>query len=646
MFPRVVTHNRKNKTYSYLVISQSIRKNGKSTTQNIANLGNIKRFTNRDVETIIDGLIRIFKLEKYALSQDVEILESLEYGNIIFWQKLWNKFNLSKIIREQLAQNGSKSEIPVEKYVEMMVVNRCINPSSKLGITRWLETTCYKELQSYTDVQPEVNYFYRSMDALLAMKDELEYALYRHLQNLFSVNVKLTFYDITSTYVYGDNCPIAEYGYSRDHRSDCQQIVIGVVTSYEGYPIKHYVFTGNTTDSTTVEQVIADLKSDYNIEETVFVGDRGMITKLNLQELENKGFSSIMGVKFRQDQIAQMMFEKEIFDWDTAENYDDNLKIIEKRTTVKEFLIWKSQKILSDINISISPSAFQALSEKISSLTDDYMPDYRDVKAILQGLSPDIDTEIYRKIFSVIKNYKGRYEQKIRFIFCLNPEIKGMSAQRRRDRIKEICGQLDTVFSKKNEKKDIRKSLNKIFKGYRRRYRRFFDLHKDKYSKSFISYSLNKNRLEKENRLDGIFVLLAQGDLEKLSPKKVVESYKNLKEVEMLHDDLKNFVDVRPIHHWLEKRVRAHVLVCVLALLLKRTVEINYLKSKSVTEPLEAISKVKLVKYKVKFSEKEDRHQVIPKVTLVNPIQKKYFKMIGIQNPMSLEKLAWCETKN
>ncbi|RKY55105.1 MAG: hypothetical protein DRP89_03935 [Candidatus Neomarinimicrobiota bacterium] len=59
--------------------------------------------------------------------------------------------------------------------------------------------------------------------------------------------------------------------------------------------------------------------------------------------------------------------------------------------------------------------------------------------------------------------------------------------------------------------------------------------------------------------------------------RKVVESYKNLKEVEMLFDDLKNFVDKRPIRHWLEVRVRAHVFICVLALLLKRIFEINYL---------------------------------------------------------------------
>ena len=106
-------------------------------------------------------------------------------------------------------------------------------------------------------------------------------------------------------------------------------------------------------------------------------------------------------------------------------------------------------------------------------------------------------------------------------------------------------------------------------------------------------------------------------------------------------NDLKNFVDIRPIRHWLEVRVRAHVFICVLALLLKRIFEINYMGGKCVMEPLEEISKSKLVKYKVKFSKKESRTQTFPKVTNTTPTQKKYFKMVGIRNPMSLEKFVW-----
>ena len=123
-------------------------------------------------------------------------------------------------------------------------------------------------MKGYDELSLDVNHFYRSMDYLLRVKDELELALFERLRTLFSVNVKLTFYDITSSYFYTDGCALGENGYSRDHRPDLEQIVIGVVTSFEGYPIKHYVFEGNTKDETTVATVVKELKALYHIEQT------------------------------------------------------------------------------------------------------------------------------------------------------------------------------------------------------------------------------------------------------------------------------------------------------------------------------------------------------------------------------------------
>ena len=96
MFPRIVRVRKKNKSYQYLVISESVRIKGKSTTRNIANLGNLEKIPANDISQLIDGLIRLFELETYVLSENIEMLESLEYGSIIFWQKLWDEMDLSK----------------------------------------------------------------------------------------------------------------------------------------------------------------------------------------------------------------------------------------------------------------------------------------------------------------------------------------------------------------------------------------------------------------------------------------------------------------------------------------------------------------------------------------------------------------------
>lgn len=253
MFPRIVSSKRKNATYEYLVISESEYVKGKgSITRNIANLGNIKKFSQKDIGNLIDGLIKLFNVESFALSKNIEILESVEHGSIIFWKKLWDEFDLSNIIKKLIKKHNNKISLAVEKYIEMIVINRCINPLSKLGCTRWIETSCYKMMKGYTDLSLHVENIYRSMDYLLQIKDELEYEIFLQLRNLFSINIRFTFYDITSTYFYTDNCPIGANGYSRDNRADREQIVIGVVTSMEGYPIKHFVFTGNTKDEKTV----------------------------------------------------------------------------------------------------------------------------------------------------------------------------------------------------------------------------------------------------------------------------------------------------------------------------------------------------------------------------------------------------------
>jgi len=641
MFPRISKSTKNGKNYDYLVISESVHVKGKgSTTRNIATLGNIKRFGRQDVANLIDGFIRIFQLENYCLSEDVQMLESLAHGSIIFWQKIWDELGLSKIIKRHVKLKDKRIKLEVDKYVQMMVINRCIDPLSKLGLTRWIKRTCYKEMVGYKDLDFDVTYFYRSMDHLLSVKDDLELAIFEKLKDLFSINVKLTFYDITSSFFYTDNCEIGENGYSRDNRPEREQIVIGVVTSFEGYPIKHYVFEGNRKDETTVKDVVKELKSEYNIEDTTFVGDRGMITKLNLARLEGEGFKYIMGVKHRQDEICSMLLSEPVLE----EDYEiyKGLKIRERKVKVKEFLIWKSKKIIREQKADVADKQFALLEKEILGLSNKSEPESGTYKSIAESIIKGIDSKVCAKIFRAIKKYQGRYEDELRYIICLNEQRKAGSEKKRQVSISKLSNELDKVFSENaryKEDRAIDKAVNKIFEGYKVKFKKFFTIARDSKSKKAIGYSLNQQKIEQEKKFDGIFVLLSSRY--DIKPCEVVDSYKNLKEVEMLFDDLKNFVDIRPIRHWLQIRVRAHVFICVLSLLLKRILEIHYMKGKCVMEPLEEISKSKLIKYKVKFSKREDRSQTFPKVTNTTPMQKKYFNMIGIRNPMSLEKFIW-----
>ncbi len=433
------------------------------------------------------------------------------------------------------------------------------------------------------------------------------------------------------------------------------------MTSYEGCPIKQYVFKGDTTDVTTVKEVLKDLKQHYHIEETVFVGDRGMISKLNIDVLEEQGFDCIMGVKMRQNELYQSLLLREDVDWQQATEHR-RLKVIERRVAIKEFLCWKTKRILMERQIEVSDDAFCPFVRKIETLTNQTDPDFQLFRKSLRELSSQIDSKLCQKIIATLKRYEKHYDDEPRFIICLNSERQKTDREKRETDLETYTTKLEQIFNdpgkrgqakKKKEEKNTRatkksaselsgereRQIAKIFEGYKAKYHKFFQLDRSEKTQRLTGYRMNQHVIDFEHKFDGVFALVTTRD--ELKAGKVIDSYKNLQEVETFFDDLKHFVDIHPIRHRLEERVRAHVFLCILALLLKRVFEIHYLKGKSVTEPLREIEKVKLVRYKVKFSQREDRHQVIPKVTTITPNQKKYFNMIGLKNPSNIEQFTW-----
>jgi transposase len=147
----------------------------------------------------------------------------------------------------------------------------------------------------------EVMKFYRAMDHLLSLKDTIEIHLYRELRDLFSLKVDLVFYDLTSSYFEGNGPEgLARLGYSRDHEPGKKQVVIGLIMC-NGMPIGHEVFEGNRVDKKTVKEILKDLKEKFELGRCIFVGDRGLVTKENLEEIERHGFDSIIALRKRRN---------------------------------------------------------------------------------------------------------------------------------------------------------------------------------------------------------------------------------------------------------------------------------------------------------------------------------------------------------
>ena len=211
---------------------------------------------------------------------------------------------------------GGKEAVLYEKYIRMMVVNKLSDPESKLGIFRWLNGVWWPDSEFPEELhneslkpeeqkgmaKREVMKLYRAMDEMIKKKEELERHIYHKLRDLFSIEVDIIFYDLTSSYFEGRGPEgLARLGYSRDNEPGKTQIVVGVIMC-NGFPIGHEVFEGNRVDKKTVKEILDKIKGQYKIDRCIFVGDRGLISKENLEELEKgKEFDSILALKKKKE---------------------------------------------------------------------------------------------------------------------------------------------------------------------------------------------------------------------------------------------------------------------------------------------------------------------------------------------------------
>ncbi|APZ90480.1 IS1634 family transposase [Fuerstiella marisgermanici] len=180
----------------------------------------------------------------------------------------------------------------------ILIIARLLEPASELFTAeQWYPKTALRDLLGVSEERVNDNRLYRTLDQLLPHKDALETHLKNRLGHLFDLEYDLLMYDITSTYFEGqaEHNPLAQRGYSRDNRSDCKQVCIGLVVSRCGMPLGYKVFAGNTADVTTVEHIVETMEARYGKSDRIWVMDRGMVSEDNIEFLREGGRRYIVG---------------------------------------------------------------------------------------------------------------------------------------------------------------------------------------------------------------------------------------------------------------------------------------------------------------------------------------------------------------
>ncbi len=242
----------------------------------------------------------------------VRVENCREFGGPWLALELIKKLGLDEFLRDTIP--SGREDVPWSTMALVLVIARLCDPSSELSIAEnFFRKTAMSDLLGLPAEKVYDNRLYRALDKLLPHKQKLEVFLKEKLGELFDLEYDLLLYDVTSTYFEGDAKanPLAQRGYSRDKRSDCKQVCIGLVVSRCGMPLGYEVFAGNTADVTTVEQIVTTMEARYGKSNRIWVMDRGMVSDENLDFLKEGDRRYIVGTpksmlkKFEQQLLSE-----------------------------------------------------------------------------------------------------------------------------------------------------------------------------------------------------------------------------------------------------------------------------------------------------------------------------------------------------
>ena len=305
MFARV----KKSGKYQYLQIVENRKEKGKVKQRVIATVGRMDRLQEKGrVETLIRSLSRFSEKALLILSGQSDVnAETLTIGPTLVFQRLWKESGIEGCIKKLLV--GRKFEFDVERAIFLTVLHRLMVSGSDRFCDKWRRDYLIPGTE-----QLDLHHLYRAMSFLGEIlpdhkqtgdflprrnKDLIEEMLFFNNRDLFS-KLDLVFFDTTSIYFQGQGGDhFGRRGFSKDHRPDLHQMIVGAVLDDNGRPICCEMWPGNTTDVTTLLPEVKRLRSRFNIGNFCIVADRGMISADTLDKLEEDQMPYILGTRMR-----------------------------------------------------------------------------------------------------------------------------------------------------------------------------------------------------------------------------------------------------------------------------------------------------------------------------------------------------------
>lgn len=447
------------------LLRQSYREGRKVRKRTLANLSSLPADQ-------IDAIRRTLRGEKLVpVSELFQIVRSLHHGHVHAVQVAMKQLGFESLIASRPSRERD--------LVLAMVTARILEPTSKLATVRWWHTTTLPDVFAVADAEEDE--LYEALDWLLTRQQQIEKKLAaRHLPE-----GGLALYDLSSSYFEGKTCPLAALGHNRDGKNSKLQVNYGLLTDPQGRPVAVSVFEGNTGDPRTLMPEVEKLQKDFAIEEFVLVGDRGMISQKQIDEIK----------------------QRDGIDWITAL----------RSVTIR--------KLVDDGSIQLG---------------------LFDQRNLFELTHPDFPEE--------------------RLVACRNPELALLRARKRESLLQGTSKELEKVRAMVSRgrlkgKDAIGVRAGKVIDKYKVAKHFVLEIGDDGFD-----FHIDEKKVAAEAALDGLYVVRTSVAAHLLPTDDVVRSYKTLSQVERAFRSLKTIdLQVRPIRHRLEERVKAHIFLCMLA---------------------------------------------------------------------------------
>ena len=538
---------------AYLQIVESHRDaEGKVKQRLIASLG---RLDDDKVAALIASLQRTVGIVPDAeASLPASFSSARAFGDLHALQCLWQQLGLGKALTRCL--HSTRRQFDAEALIRTMVFNRLSDPRSKLGLLDWLEQVEMPGVRSVSHQQ-----LLRAMDVLVEHMDEVELKLTQLIKPLLDNALSLVFYDLTTIRIHGEKeLPedLRQYGLNKETGGIARQFVLGVVQSADGIPLLHTVAPGNVSEAATLRPMLEHALKRFNVARLVVVADRGLLSL---------------------DNVAQ----------------------------IRALAVEKQRQV--DFILAVSARRYKAMPGLVKGLT------------FVDGLAQCV------------------FENE-RCVIALDPKTAQRIGERRRAEIRtaEALGQkladkLDAIDQAEADaierKKKAKRSSSSVAKPMRKKasdrsaYVRFARELKDrKLTKYFsidwqaerFSFEQNEAAIQDAEALDGMLVLMTSLPEQISSNAETVARYKALADIERGFRVLKSDIEIAPMHHRLEIRIRAHALICFLALLLNRLLRLRLKAAGSSFSPTSALAELRCIqRHSVKLGSKT--HEGISKIS-------------------------------